>query len=274
MRITMRHLLLCLAVCLVFISGSSSTEPPTATNFRDVPDNGARLPSEEAMESLAKKDPVAFLEACIRRYDREVKGYTTTLRKQERIGDRLQRSELVAAAFREDPFSVLMRWREGGQQASAVLYVKGQNGDQILVRPAGLLSVAGIVARDPNGSDAKKNSRYPLTEFGIKIGMQRTLESWQKARKDDNLHIEYLGVKRIKEAGDRPCWVLKRTRYKKPEEDGITELTLYIDKENWLQVGNVLKGEEGRLIGEYFFRDIKINPDFQPGTFTRAALKR
>ena len=49
---------------------------------------------------------------------------------------------------------------------------------------------------------------------------------------------------------------------------------MYIDTENWLQVGNVLKGEENRLIGEYFFRDIKINPDFAPGTFSREALKR
>jgi hypothetical protein len=266
--------LLCLTVGLVFISGSSSTEPQGSTSFRDVPDNGDALPSEDAMERLAKKDPIAFLETCIRRYDREVKGYTTTLRKQERLEGRLERSELIDVAFREDPFSVLMRWRGRAERASAVLYVKGQYGDQLLVRPAGILAVAGIVTRDPNGRDAKKSGRYPLTEFGIKIGMQRTLASWQKTHKEGELHIEYLGVKRIREAGDRPCWVLKRTRYKEPEADGITELTVYIDKENWLQVGNVLKGEEGRLIGEYFFRDIKLNPDFKPGTFTREALKR
>jgi hypothetical protein len=270
----MRRLLLCLAVCLVFISDSSSTEPPRATTFRDVSDNGTALPDADAMERLAKKDPIAFLETCIRRYDREVKGYTATLRKQERIEGNLERSELIDVAFREEPFSVLMKWKQGARQATGVLYVKGQNGDQLLVRPAGLLAVAGVVTRDPNGRDAKKGGRYPLTEFGIKIGMQRTVDSWRKAKKDDNLHLEYLGVKSIKESGDRPCWVLKRTGYKKPEEDGITELTVYIDKENWLQVGNVLKGEKGRLIGEYFFRDIQLNPDFKPGTFSRDALKR
>jgi hypothetical protein len=270
----MRRLLLCLAGCLVFISDSSSTEPlPTAT-FQDVPDSGTALPSAKAMERLAKQDPIAFLEMCIRRYDREVKGYTATLRKQERIDGRLERSEIIDVAFREDPFSVLMRWKEGARRAAAVLYVKGENGDQLLVRPNGVFAVAGIVTRDPNGRDAKQAGRYSLTEFGIKIATQRTLASWQRARKNDNLHIEYLGVKRIKEAGNRPCWVLKRTEYKKPEEDGVTELTVYIDTENWLQVGNVLKGEEGRLIGEYFFRDIKINPEFAPDTFSREALKR
>jgi outer membrane lipoprotein-sorting protein len=49
---------------------------------------------------------------------------------------------------------------------------------------------------------------------------------------------------------------------------------MYVDKETWLQVGSVLKGEEGQLIGEYFFRDVKLNPRFKPGTFTRDALKR
>jgi hypothetical protein len=270
----MRRLLLCLPVCLMFISGLSSREPPSSSTFRDVPDNGAPLPSEAALERLAKTDPIAFLETCLRRYDREVKGYTATLRKQERIDGQLERSELIDVAFREDPFSVLMRWKSGARRAAATLYVKGENNDQLLVRPAGILSVAGIVARDPNGSDAKKGGRYSLTEFGIKIGMQRTLTSWEKARKDNALHLEYLGVKRIKEAGDRPCWVLRRSHYKNKEEEGIRELTVYIDKETWLQVGSILKGEEGRLIGEYFFRDIKLNPHFEQGTFTREALKR
>lgn len=270
----MRRLVLSLAICLIFISGSSSTEPPSTTFFRDVPDAGDALPSAKAMERLAKEDPIAFLEACIRRYDREVKGYTAVLRKQERIEGELQRSEIIDVDFRENPFSVLMRWKQGAGVAAAVLYVKGENGDQLLVRPKGILAVAGVVTRDPKGRDAKKASRYPLTEFGIKIGMQRTLASWKRAKKNDNLHIEYLGIKRIKEAGNRPCWVLKRTQYPKPEEDGITGLTLYVDTENWLQVGNVLKGEKNSLIGEYFFRDIQLNPEFKPDTFTRAALQR
>ncbi len=270
----MRRAFLCLPLCLLCISDSSSTEPSATATFRDVADTGKALPSEADMERLAKNDPIAFLKECIRRYDREVKGYTATLRKKERLGGRLQPSEVIDTAFRENPFSVLMRWQEGARRAAATLYVKGENRDQLLVRPAGVLSVAGIVVRDPNGSEAKNASRYPLTEFGIKIGMQRTLVSWEKANKDNALHVEYLGVKRIQEAGSRPCWVLKRTRYAEPEGDGILELTTYIDKDSWLQVGTLLKGEEGKLIGEYYFYDIKINPDFPASTFSRDALKR
>lgn len=270
----MRRALLCLPLCLLCTSDSSSTEPPSAASYRAVADNGKPLPSSAEMQRLAKNDPIAFLETCIRRYDRQVKGYTATLSKQERLDGRLQGTEVIAVAFREEPFSVLLKWKRGARRAAATLYVKGENRDQLLVRPAGILSVAGIVVRDPNGRDAKKAGRYPLTEFGIKIGMQRTLASWKKARKDKALHIEYRGVRKIKEAGGRPCWVLKRTGYARPSEDGITELTLFIDKETWLQVGTLLKGKAGKTIGSYFFRDIHINPDFPPGTFSREALKR
>jgi hypothetical protein len=227
------------------------------------------------MLHLATTDPIAFLKECILRYDREVRGYTATLQKQERIDGRLERTELIDIAFREQPFSVLMRWKEGARRAAAVLYVKGENRDQLLVQPAGVLSVAGIVPRSPNGSDAKKAGRYPLTEFGIKIGMQRTLASWERANKANALHVEFLGVKEIKEAGGRPCWILKRTGYAAPEEkEGITELTTYIDKDSWLQVGTLLKGEENQLIGEYFFREIKLNSDLPADTFAPNALKR
>jgi hypothetical protein len=270
----MRRALLCLSLSLLCISDSTSREPLPLSTFREVEDAGNPLPSEAEMERLAKTDPIAFLEACIRRYDREVKGYTAVLKKQERIDGNLERSEIIDVAFREEPFSVRMRWKEGARRASALLYVKGENGNQLVIRPSGLFSVAGTVTRDPYGTDAKKGGRYPLPEFGIKIGMQRTLASWEKARKNHALHIEFLGTKRIPEAGDRDCWVIRRTGYAKPEDDGITQLTTYIDKENWLQLGTILKGEESKLIGEYFFRDVKINPEFKEGTFTPKALRK
>lgn len=270
----MKHMFICLPLCLLCTSDSSSLAALPAEIFRNVADSGNPLPSEAEMERLAKNDPIAFLKECIRRYDREVQGYTGTLRKQEYLGGRLQGGEVIDFAFREKPFSALLRWKKGARRATAVLYVKGENRDQLLVRPAGILSVAGIVVRDPNGKEAKQSGRYPLTEFGIKIGMQRTLASWEQAKKDNALHVEYRGVKKIKELGDRPCWELKRTRYAAPAEDGIIESTFFFDKDSWLQVGSLLKGEEGKRIGEYFFGDIKINPDFPNGTFSREALKR
>jgi outer membrane lipoprotein-sorting protein len=136
-----------------------------------------------------------------------------------------------------------------------------------------VLSLAGVVERDPNGSAAKSSARYPQTEFGIKIGTERTIASWVEAKKHDALHVRYLGQKKVPEVGDRVCYAFKRAPYDKPEEDGITEAVYYVDKETWLQVGSVLSGADG-LIGAYYFRDIKLNSDFPPDTFTRKGLSR
>jgi hypothetical protein len=274
----MRRLLLSLSIYFVLLPGGpraeSADKEGAPTPLKAVKDDGGALPDNAAMTRLAKDAPIRFLENCLKRYDREVHGYRCTLIKQERLGGKLQRSEVIAVAFREQPFSARLDWKEGARLAQRVLYVKGENDNQLVVKPAGLAAVVGVVKRDPEGPDARNSGRYPLTEFGIKVGMERTLGSWERARKDGAFHVEYLGERKVPEVGGRRCWVLKRTGYRQPEEDGITELTTYIDQENWLQVGSVVKGARGEVIGSYYFRDIQLNPKFPPDTFTVEAVRR
>jgi hypothetical protein len=230
--------------------------------------------TDAKMAHLAKEDPIGFLTECLARYDREVKGYRAVMQKQERIGGRLQPKEIINVCFKEKPHSVLLVWIEGARRAERALYVEGENNGKMLARPNGLIArkVAGdIVERDVDGPDARQSGRYPLSEYGIKKGTERTLAGWSAARDQRALHVEYLGEQRIREAGDRLCYKLRR-RYARPENDGVTELTIYVDKENLLQVGSILKAAGGKLIGEYFFRDIELNPAFSDGQFERRAL--
>jgi hypothetical protein len=228
------------------------------------------------MEKLAGKDPVAFLKACIRYFDRKVEGYTAVMQKRERIDGKLQAQEVLNVAVKEKPFSVYLEWTEGARLAERSLYVDGENGGKMLARPKGFLArqvVGDVVKRDPEGSDAKKSGRYPMTQFGIRKGMERTLASWEAAQKKGELHIQVLGEFKVAEAGDRVCLALKRVQYSKAENDGVLGLTLYIDAESWLQVGTVLVERDGELIGAYYFRDLKLNPKFKDDQFTEEALK-
>jgi len=229
-----------------------------------------------AMRELAKTDPIGFLTQVIERYDREVKGYTCTLQKQERVKGKLRPVEVVECSFREKPFSVRMDWKKGAGKAAKTAYVKGENNGNLLVLPSGLASFVGVVTRAPDGPDAKETSRYPVTEFGIQVGTRRTLASWKAAQKRGELKVEFNGEKKLKQLNNRPVWELKRTGYESPEPDSIAETasTFYFDVENWLQVGSYLTGEDGKLIGSYYFRDLKLNPEFDKDTFTRAGLKR
>jgi hypothetical protein len=265
----MRRFLLCLAFCLLV------AQPAWPAEKTPVRDDGRPLPSNAVMEQLARKDPVAFLENCVRRYNRDVKGYTLTFQKQERIGGQLQPREVIEVAFRDKPHSVFFNWQEGARKAERALYVEGENDGKLLARPNGGVArlVAGdVVKREVNGSEASQSGRYTLDQFGLKKAAKRALDAWKAAKEKGELKVEYLGVKDLKEAGDRPCWVLKRTN-KRPERDGVMENELYIDTQNWLQIGSVLKDDRDRVIGAYYFRDIRLNPEFKEDQFTRAALK-
>jgi hypothetical protein len=260
-------------------------EEPTATTTEETkkdkevpppPVKPRRRPLDNAgMEELARTNPIAFLEESLKRYDREVRGYRVTLLKQEFLEGRLQPVERIEASFREKPFSVLMEWKEGMRLARKTLYVQGQNKGKLLALPACKVIgwLAGIQSRDPDSAAARKSSRYPITEFGIKAGSENALGWWKKAQKRGELKVVFGGEKRLAELNDRPCWEVKRIDYTKPEVDGIIEATYYFDKENWLQIGSILKGENDRLIATYYFRDLVLNPEFAEDTFTRASLK-
>lgn len=270
--------MLCLPLCLC-LGSDRPTEipvPPTAVVRADeVKDNGGELPTAAELERLAKQDPIAFLEACLRRYAREVKGYNLTMQKQERLSGKLHATEVIEVRFVEKPHSVHFTWIEGARLAERALYVEGENDGKMLARPRGIAArlVAGdVVSRDVTGPDARQSGRYALNEFGLKKATERILVSWKKAKEAGELQVEYLGVQKIKEAGDRACHVLRRAS-KSPENDGVVETTLYVDVETWLQAGAILKDKDGMLIGAYYFRDVRLNPDFKKDHFSRAALK-
>jgi hypothetical protein len=210
----------------------------------------------------------------LKRYNREVKGYRCILQKQEFIDGKLYPTEVMEVCFREKPHSVYMAWKEGTRRAERVLYVKGANDDKMLCRPAGKAArfLAGdVVARDVDGADARAAGRYSLKEFGLKNALARTHSDWSIAREEGDLQVEYLGVKKLKEAGDVPCYAFRRTQ-KKPDREGVAECTIYIDTKNWLSVGTVLKDEKGNLLGAYYWRDLELNPDFKKDQFEKSAL--
>jgi uncharacterized protein DUF1571 len=240
----------------------------------DLPAAG-ELATPAQMERLARDNPLAFLENCLLRYRREVKGYRMVMWKQERIGGSVKAAEVIDVAVREEPYSVFMQWREGARNAERVLWVKGENEDQLLARPNGaiLRALAGrdIVDKPVDGPEAKQSGRYPINKFGIRKTTERTYDAWKEARDQGELRVEYRGEQVIPEAGDRRCYCFYRSCVR-PEADGVLEQTILVDKETWLQVGTIVKGEGSRMIGTYYYRGIQLNPDFPPTQFQRAAL--
>ena len=274
-------LTIAVAVCAVFLTRLFFVSPAPLEQ-REIPTLTETSPEKLAtldFAYLAQHDPIAALEAGLSSYRHSVKGYTCVMRKQEFLRGKIQPAEKVTCKFRKEPFSVFMEWVEGKGQADASLYVRGENGGKILIRPAsafkyGLLKATGTwyAALALTDSDVRSASRYSVDDFGLEAGMERTYTAWKKASDDGRFHVRYLGIESPELLGNRRCHVLQRECIP-PEEDGLTLITIYLDAETWLQTGSTLMVND-RLLGSYHFTQIVINPKTSDEAFLPISLKK
>ena len=229
-----------------------------------------------SIEDLARKAPVELLRQCMLRYDNmNLIGYSCKFMMHETVKGREKKPELIECWFKEKPFSVFMHWREGAGDACASLYVYGENNNQMVARPAGPLARRIFDTKDvaPDSELARKSARYTITEFGMRCGTDRTYRAWKALHeKGVTLQVEYLGKQPIPELDGRICHIVKRI-CNTPEEEGMTDVTVYIDAETWFQTGSVLMAGD-KLIGKYFFKDIVLNPTFDANQFKPETLKK
>jgi hypothetical protein len=278
--------------------------PSKTADLIEVPqvlDTAAALSKPTEFEQLAKSDPVAMLENCLVRYQREVKdGLRCTLDKEERVHGKLLPREEISLFVRGDvpepttnktQIEVLMKWQSGAQQVlgslvKGTLYVEEKSREQIITwRPDAPFRKEHAI--DIAGSSARGASRYCIRDAGLYRSMLRTFKVWEQRKREGTLVTEYLGRKPIERAGGVECHIVKRTC--RPEEvdsfelggtpnreaiaqEGFAELTIMIDAERWLQVGTEARRANGELIGAYYFRGIELNPIFLPGTFDKDGL--
>jgi hypothetical protein len=265
------YLILCLPLCILLVPDTrpvALSVPQTVT--LTVPgDLSQRLPSPEQLDDLARRNAVAFLEGCLKHQVQHIRGYSGLLRKTERIRGKLQAPEVIDFWFSESPYRVLMKWREGSRGAKASLYVDGANGNRVAI----LTRLNVVVDLDPEGRMVQDGGRYSIREFSMRQGMERTLRAWRAAQEKGILRVEFRGRMPIPELGGRICYVLERT-CQPPEEEGVVTVRIAVDSEHWLQIGSELIDGQGELIGSYYFTELKINPDFAPDQFDRAALKK
>jgi hypothetical protein len=283
----MRRWVLLLVLCLLVgpdRADPSRTRPvppafiiPPLTVPSPVETTSAKIPSAGEFAELAQTEPLAALHAGVARCRQEVRGFTAELQKQERINGRLNPVEILDVAYTARPHSVLLRWRtEPAGQADRVLFVDGFNDNQMLARPKSRLAraIAGsAVSRDPEGPEARQGGLVSVRQFGFQKAAERVVTAWDQAKAEGRLHVEFLGVRPVAEAGGRPCYLFRRT-INPPASDGLAGVLIGLDRDTWLQVVNVLTDTDGKTMAAYYFRSVVINPEFAPDQFAPAALAK
>lgn len=290
------------ALCLVLAPGARrSFAPAVGTSGQVVaplPSSAAR-PTQDEFDALARTRPVAMLGACVERARADLRGYRAVMTKRERMGGKLYDPETIQVSCREEPFAVMMKWTAGfrsvlGSDVKAIRYDAGAKDPLLVYRPRAILQKESPV--NPRGDSARSAARVGIEEFGVAHAARRTHAAWAEAERRGELLVEYLGVQSHPDAGDRPCHVVRRNCREPqidpfvagtPSEpgtppvavadhnraDAFDTVTVWIDRETWLQVGTEQR-RAGELIARYFFRITERNPAFGKDEFTPAALRK
>jgi len=218
----------------------------------------------QQITTLAQSDFIALIELAAERYKQDVRDYTGTLTKQERIGRKLSKMQVIDFKFTEKPFRGLMTWTKNAGSADKLLFVEGANDDKALIHLTGLLSVIDSLKIDPNGKRAAQSSRQPCNKFGFGRTLKRTLDICKLAQKRGELKTRYLGPKVIDK---RKCIGIERTLPKK-EPYTAARMVVYFDVEYILPTSTKLYDWDGKLLGDYAYTNLKFNVDLKAEQFT------
>jgi hypothetical protein len=194
-----------------------------------------RIQSAIHTSRLALQLHIALLEAGKHRLS-EYPDYTATFLKQERVnGDDLQELQTIELKMRHKPFSVYMKWLEGGDVGRQALFVEGQYDDKLQVKLGGKKGkLLPVVKLDPNGAMAMKESRYPVTEMGILQLIELVLKyRYRDLALKQGVRWEFVPDQKFL---DRPCDCLVIEYASKEIDPVYRHATTYIDKQTSLPV--------------------------------------
>lgn len=150
-----------------------------ADNSASSSDTGseAALPAAISGGTLDSMDTLKFCTLMLQdgaRFMEDMENYTVVFHKQERINGDLQEQQSIDMKVQHQPhFAVYMKWKnfERGRQ---VLYSDQYEDGCMVVKFGGFKRILPALKLEPNSSNARAESRYPVTQAGI-LGMIRQI---------------------------------------------------------------------------------------------------
>jgi len=220
----------------------------------------------DEVEPLIRENPLAFLQMARDWAHAHVVDYTCHFQKLERIGGELRPLEKMCMKFRDEPFSVYLKWTSEPKKGQEVIFVRGRFKNEAQVHPSGIL---GLIFRrvgiDPEGKEARKHSRKPMTMAGMQNMIGLITGQCEEAHDRGDLTLTYEG---IRHDGGRASYVLKRVL---PKGKGYPceSLSIFVDCEYLVCVRTDAYNWDGDLISHYFYTHLTMNPgltdrDFDP----------
>jgi hypothetical protein len=215
---------------------------------------------------LAITDPLAFLKFCRRHYLDSVSDYRCRFMIKERIKGLPSVEQQMDVLFREDPFSVDMRWVSSPAPAKRVNYVAGRyvkGGRELyVVEPGGVLGLLlpGGIKRFVDGPEARAAARRPINQFGFFNTLDLIISFCQRAQGDPRYDLRCVGRGQVE---GRPTYVFERRLPFTAENDPYPDRlqVIHIDSE-WLvptACFSYADDEKEEMLGRYVTTSVEFN---------------
>lgn len=207
-------------------------------------------------------DPGQIISDAIRSYD-QVTDYTCLFYKKELVKDKYVEQKNIIVKHRK-PSSFYLKWTEGDEKGTEVIYVEGRNNNKLTAHKGGLLKWL-TVNLDPGGSVAMKDNRHTVLDAHIGKIIDICDKNHKLARQLGVGTFERCGEKMI---GGRAVTCIKATF---PDDrrfyGGVNYI--YSDKEYKFPVAVEIYGWNNELLEKYEYTRIKLNvgltdKDFDP----------
>ncbi len=198
-----------------------------------------------------------------------LKDYSATLVRRERIRGKLSGYEYLAIKIRHAPFSVYACFQAPAPvKGQEVIYIAGQNQGNLLAHKA---HMSATVSLHPDGLIAMSGRHYPITEIGLVTLVRRLVEVGEKDVKYGECEVKYFPKAKINQ---RLCTVIQVV-HPVPRDVFLFHLArVFVDDEwkvpiryesyDWPSE----PGGEPRLIEEYTYLDLKLNNGFTDEDFS------
>jgi outer membrane lipoprotein-sorting protein len=208
-----------------------------------------------------------LLERAERRYA-QLQDYSAIMLSRERIGDVLEPEKRVLLKFQR-PFRVYMKWLDGPGKGREGLYVDGAHNSKFLVyEPNGLLRRLFTAALEPGDPRVLEVSRHPVTDVGIGRILEIVGENVRRAVKSGTLRVVDRGVV---ELVGRKVREIEGILPKDPAAGYYGyRVTLCFDEEHALPIRAVVYDWQDRLVEDYIYSQLRLNPGFSFSDFDPA----
>jgi len=201
-----------------------------------------------------------------------VRDYSCTIVKRERIDGKLGEHEYMFAKIRSQPFSVYLYFLgPDSVKGQEVIYVAGHNDGNMLAHAgSGVRAMVGTVSLKPQSMLAMQGNRYPVTEIGVENLARRLVEVAEHDKQFGECDVNFYPAAKV---NGRVCTCVqvshpvprRNFRFHLARVFIDDELTIPIRYEayDWPQEA----GGQPVLLEEYTYMNVKINNGFTDADF-------